>query len=270
MVDLYKDMESPEKLLLESTFRFNCHSGLSCFNQCCRQPTIILKPYDILRLRRRLGISSTEFLERYTTKTVEGKSYLPLMLLDIDREGGKGCPFLGENGCTVYDDRPGACRLFPITQGSSLAGGAVIDHYFCKRLDFCQGFNENREWTVAQWKADQNLEPYDLLSQEWLEIILKRGDINPPADDARAPALFSMVAYDIDKFRRFVFETPFLNIFEIPPNVAEVVQKSDVELLRFGYKYLKMALLIEDALQMKEEMQMMPLPADQRSSLFFF
>ena len=30
---------------------------------------------------------------------------------------------------------------------------------------------------------------------------------------------------------------------------------SDAELLRFGYRYLKMVLLLEDAAQMKEEMK---------------
>lgn len=271
MVDLYKDQEESAKLCLDSRFQFKCHSGLACFNQCCEKPTVILKPYDIMRLRRRLGITSTEFLERYTTKVVEDKSYLPLVLLDIDRVEGGSCPFLeADTGCTVYEDRPGACRLFPITQGSGLMGNDVEEMYFCKRLDFCRGLAEEQEWSLAQWKADQGMEPYDALNQEWLEIILKRGTLNPPADDARAPALFHMVVYDIDKFRRFVFETPFLEIFEIPQNVAEVLQNSDVELLRFGYKYLKMVLLIEDALQMKEEMRSMPQPPDQSTSLFFF
>ncbi len=270
MVDLYKDQEDSEQLSLDSRFHFTCHSGLACFNQCCQKPTVILKPYDIMRLRRRLGITSTEFLERYITKVVEDKSYLPLVMLDIDKAAGSGCPFLEAAGCSVYEDRPGACRLFPVTQGSNLGEDGVEDTYFCKRLDFCQGFTEGQDWTLSQWKAAQGMEPYELLNQEWLEIILKRATLNPPANDARAPALFYMVAYDVDKFRRFVFETPFLEIFEIPQNVAAVLQKSDVELLRFGYKYLKMVLLIEDALQMKEEMKEMAQPPDQKTSIFFF
>jgi uncharacterized protein len=270
MVDLYQDQAEAVKLSLDGFFHFTCHPGLSCFNQCCRQPTVILKPYDIMRLRRRLGITSTEFLEKYTTKVVEDKSYLPLVMLDIDKAAGGGCPFLAAAGCSVYEDRPGACRLFPITQGSNLVGDGVEDTYFCKRLDFCQGFSEGQEWTLEQWKSDQGMEPYDLLNQEWLEIILKRATLDPPANDARAPALFYLVAYDVDKFRRFVLETPFLEIFEIPQNVTAVLQKSDVELLRFGYKYLKMVLLIEDALQMKAEMQEMSQIPDQKTSIFFF
>ena len=137
-------------------------------------------------------------------------------MLDIEREEGNGCPFLGAVGCSIYEDRPGACRLFPITQGSSLGEDGVIDSYFMKQLNFCQGFTEGQEWTLAQWKSNQGMEPYDELNRDWLEIILKRGALNPSADDARAPALFAMVTYDIDKFRRFVFDTPFLEIIEIP------------------------------------------------------
>jgi uncharacterized protein len=258
MVDVYRDREESGELTPESRFQFQCHSGLTCFNQCCQNPTVILKPYDIIRLRRRLGMTSTEFLERYTTRVVEDKSRLPLVLLDIDKAAAGGCPFLGADGCTVYEDRPGACRLFPVIQGSSLVQEGIEDVYFCKRLDFCQGFGAGQEWTLARWQADQGLAPYEDLNRGWVEIILKRGALEPTADDTRAPAVFAMAAYDIDKFRRFVFETPFLQMYEIPQDVAAVLQQSDVELLRFGYTYLKMVLQIEDALQMREEMQTRP------------
>ena len=115
---------------------------------------------------------------------------------------------------------------------------------------------------MARWKANQGLEPFDELNRQWFEIILKRNALNHPAEDARASAVFSMVAYDLDRFRHFVFETPFLEIYEIPQEVAAVLQESDSELLRFGYKYIKMVLLIEDALQMKEEMKILPEPPD--------
>jgi uncharacterized protein len=258
MVDIYIHREEEERLSPDSRFHFNCHAQLACFNQCCQNPTIILKPYDIIRLRRRLGITSTVFLDRYTILVSEDTSQLPLVMLNIEREEGTGCPFLGADGCRVYEDRPGACRLFPITQGSSLGEDGVIDSYFIKQLNFCQGFTEGQEWTLTQWQADQGLDSYEDLNREWLEVILKRGALNPAADDARASALFTMVAYDIDKFRNFVFKTPFMEINEIPENVAAVLQASDVELLRFGYKYLKIVLGLEDASQMKQEMRVLP------------
>jgi Fe-S-cluster containining protein len=261
MVTIYRDQEEAISLSPEDRFFFNCHAGLACFNRCCQNPTIILKPYDIIRLRRRLEITSTEFLERYTIQVLEDRSYLPLVLLDIDQEERSGCPFLESSGCSVYDDRPGACRLFPITQGSCLTDDGLMDRYFCKRLDFCQGFTKGQEWTLGGWKADQGLEPFNELNREWIEIILKKSALNTvAAEDTRASAIFSMAAYDIDRFRKFIFETPFLEIFEIPQEVAAALRESDRELLRFGYKYVKLVLLLEDAAKMKEEMRKLPEP----------
>ena len=56
-VSLYQQ-EEQEALSLESKFHFHCHAGLACFNQCCRTPTIVLSPYDLLRLKQALGLSS--------------------------------------------------------------------------------------------------------------------------------------------------------------------------------------------------------------------
>ena len=157
------------------------------------------------------------------------------------------------------EDRPGACRLFPITQGSSLTDYGLVDRYFCKRLDFCQGFTDGQEWTLARWKAGQGLEPFNELNREWIEIILKKSALNTlAAEDVRASAIFAMAAYDIDRFRKFVLETPFLEIFAIPQEVAPALRESDSALLRFGYKYVKLVLLLEDVAKMKEEMRMLP------------
>ena len=48
---------------------FSCHKGISCWNACCSNIDISLTPYDVLRMKRHLGISSTEFLkEKYGLK----------------------------------------------------------------------------------------------------------------------------------------------------------------------------------------------------------
>jgi hypothetical protein len=49
----------------EDSFRFACHDGLDCFTRCCRDITIFLTPYDILRLKNDLGLSSQEFLREF-------------------------------------------------------------------------------------------------------------------------------------------------------------------------------------------------------------
>ena len=119
MVNIYMNQEEAKQLSPESRFYFNCHSRLACFNQCCQKPTIILKPYDIIRLRKRLKITSGEFLERYTTKVLEEKSFLPLVMLDIDKEEGTGCPFLESKVAVSMKTGPEPAVSFPSPRGAA-------------------------------------------------------------------------------------------------------------------------------------------------------
>ncbi|MCB1863208.1 MAG: YkgJ family cysteine cluster protein, partial [Gammaproteobacteria bacterium] len=53
----------PQMLDLGSRLKFRCHKGISCFNACCKRADITLTPYDVIRLKDRLGKSSTDFLK---------------------------------------------------------------------------------------------------------------------------------------------------------------------------------------------------------------
>ena len=59
-------LKNQKRLKPDSRFKFSCQPGVTCFNQCCRDVNILLTPYDVLRLKNRLGISSGEFLKKYT------------------------------------------------------------------------------------------------------------------------------------------------------------------------------------------------------------
>ena len=204
-VSLYQPMDQ-ESLSLDSSFTFLCHPDLPCFNQCCPTPTVILSPYDLLRLKQGLGITSTALRQRYTQQEIEPNSNLPLVFIDAFRSPEGGCPFLGESGCTVYPYRPAACRLFPLTMGSRLTPDGVEDHYFCRRLDYCQGFNGAAEWAAASWMADQGFTEYDQGRREWLEILLKAGLTEELVVDDLVQDLFATLAYDLDRSRRLVFD----------------------------------------------------------------
>ena len=47
---------------IHGTFNFKCSPGVGCFTRCCGDVTIVLTPYDILRLKNRLGIGSEDFI----------------------------------------------------------------------------------------------------------------------------------------------------------------------------------------------------------------
>ncbi|MFZ5450859.1 MAG: YkgJ family cysteine cluster protein [Thermodesulfobacteriota bacterium] len=235
-VSLYKQMD--QGLSLESSFKFHCHGGLPCFNQCCRTPTILLSPYDLLRLKQALGLTSREFLEKYTRREIDQWSNLPLVFMDAYRTEEPACPFLGLKGCTVYEHRPAACRLFPITMGSQLTEQGVVDYYFCRRLDYCRGFAEDQEWTLTSWMADQGFTECHQGRREWLEILLRRGLSGPQGVDAKVQDLFATISYDFDQFRQNLSEPEVLQAAAAACLTLEELQRDDLALLNFSYRYL--------------------------------
>jgi Fe-S-cluster containining protein len=236
LVSVYKQIDQAS-LTLQSRFTFQCHEGLACFNRCCRTPTIILSPYDVYRLKHFLQLTSGEFLQRYTLRETEELSNLPLVFLNPFRPTGEGCPFLGETGCQVYSQRPAACRLFPVTMGSQLTEQGVVDYYFCRKLDYCQGFTTEVEFTVESWQANQGFKEFDQGRRTWLELILKQGLRGPV--DARMQNLFATLTYDLDRFRWMLGEPDFLQDRNLDPEALASIQENDLALLDFGSRYLQ-------------------------------
>src|SRR5690606_34472747 len=101
----------PVKLTLDSTIRFRCHKDIACFNKCCESIDIMLTPYDVLRLKQRLGLSSHEFLARHTRMFDMDAHGMPGLKMKT-KEGSTACQFLTPEGCGVYEDRPAACRYY--------------------------------------------------------------------------------------------------------------------------------------------------------------
>jgi Fe-S-cluster containining protein len=175
MVDLNMRVVEPRKLSLESRFRFRCHPGVPCFTECCGKTTIILTPYDILRLKNRLNMKAADFLDKYTRMEPHDKSGLPMVIMDMPRFEHR-CPFVRPvSGCTVYRDRPASCRYYPIGQGTLITEEGLDEFYFYVREEHCQGFEEEAQWTVASWRKDQGVDKYDEMNREWKVMMLRRG-----------------------------------------------------------------------------------------------
>jgi len=237
-------LEEYPRLSKDDTFRFACRPGMSCFNECCGDVNIFLTPYDILRMKNRLQISSQEFLDQYTLTPIDKNQHYPVVLLKMKDDERKTCPFVSEDGCLIYDDRPWACRYYPVGLASPKEGESEVEgeFYFILREDVCKGFEEGKEWRIREWRVDQGVEEYDEFGELFKEITLhdyfKSGkQLDPPKME-----MFHMVCYNLDKFRWFIKESTFLNRFELEPGLVERITKDDEELLRFGFRWLKFAL----------------------------
>jgi len=87
----------PVELTLDSKVRFHCYKGISCYNECCRSIDFALTPYDIVRLKRRLNVNSSEFVARYTTVYPMDHHNLPGLKMNV-KPGTSECVFLAEQG----------------------------------------------------------------------------------------------------------------------------------------------------------------------------
>jgi Fe-S-cluster containining protein len=243
------------RLTREDRFRFACHPGVPCFNRCCRDVNIFLTPYDLLRMKDRLGISSEEFLARYAIIPFSKELRTPLVALKMNEDDEKACPFVGPQGCGIYEDRPWACRMYPLGLASPAEHPRQTEHpfYFLLHEEHCEGHCEDEEWTVAQWIADQGIEPYDEMGERFKQISLHgRLLLGEPLDPPKMDMLF-MACYDLDRFRRFVFESTFLQRFDLDEQTIAEIRADDAELLKFGYRWIRFCLFGEPTMKVRDD-----------------
>jgi len=237
----------PMRLGPKSAFKFRCHKDVKCFTKCCRGIDIMLTPYDIIRLKNRLNLSSQEFLALYTTPHLLEKTDLPvitLKLLDDEMtkdEKEKPCPFVRENGCLIYEDRPTTCRYYPLGVASLSHKEGADDEGFYFAIDepHCLGFEEQSDWTVEEWRKDQGVDIHDDINAEWTDLLVRKRSFPQNVKlSEKSKDMFFMVSYNIDKFKEFVFNSSFLKVYDIADDVVEKIKNDEVALLNFGIKWL--------------------------------
>ena len=246
----------PVELNPESEIRFDCHKGVSCFNACCRSIDITLMPYDILRLKRRAGLTSSQWVGRHTVPFHLDAHEMPGLKM-ATKPGTGECVFLEESGCGVYEDRPAACRYYALgSMGVRRAAGTEVqDIYFVVREDHCKGHEEPRRLTVAQYRKEQGIEKYDEMNREWRDIILKKRSSGPTVGkpSPRSLQLFDMCSYDMDNFRDFINSTGFTEIFDLPAAERAALMEDEDKLLLFACRFLKQVLFGEMTIPVKPD-----------------
>lgn len=240
----------------DDTFTFDCHPGVQCFNHCCSDVNIFLSPYDILRLRKRLGLSSTEFLDRYALVPIQKDMTTPIVVLRMRDDEKKTCPFLGAEGCSVYSDRPWPCRMYPLglaAQKDTPDGWEGDRFWFLLKEEGCRGFEEARTFTVRDWRENQGVESYDRWGEAYKELTLheffEHGGVLGP----EKLQMFFTACYDLDRFRDFVFGSTLLERFEVDEDFVEEMHYDDESLLRFAFLWLRFSLFGEPTMRPRQE-----------------
>ncbi len=257
---------------IDEPLLFECSPDVSCFNACCRDLNQFLTPYDILRLKKNLGITSDEFLKKYTSRHNGPESGLPVVTFKPNPDSGHACPFVRESGCSVYPDRPASCRMYPIARAiiRSRKTGEVSEHFALIQEPHCNGFVEKNGYpnrdankngqsqyelnksksplTVREWLKGQDVELHNFMNDKLMEIIsLKNRIIAGKLDGADADK-FYLACYDLDTFRAKIFKNgqPEKGLIKdlikngtISQSMVEQIKTDDIALLNFGLAWIK-------------------------------
>lgn len=251
----------PVKLDLDSEFKFECHKGVKCFTKCCRGINIVLTPYDIIRLKKRLQLPSDEFLAIYTKPELLEKTDLPVVTLKLLDDELESCPFVKDDGCIIYEDRPTSCRYYPLGTASlsHKEGADDQDFYFFVNEPHCLGFEEDKQWSIREWRKDQGVDIHDEINAEWTDLLVRKRSFPPNIKlTEQSKKMFFMVSYDIDKFRQFVFESSFLDRYDIDKETIEKIREDETALLKFGIQWLKSSLFSDGAFKIRQEAEPAP------------
>ncbi len=133
--------QAHERLARHSPFSYAC----AACGRCCRDKGIRVNPYEIARLARLRGTSTTQFIGEFV---FEG---------ELRRRDDGSCVFLEGNGCAVHADRPYVCRLYPLTRRRERNGNESFGH------DLPHPLTEGRygeSGTVQGWLDAQGVMPY--------------------------------------------------------------------------------------------------------------
>lgn len=228
-------------LSTEESFRFSCSAQVPCFNECCRDLNQFLTPYDVLRLKNRLQLPSSVFLQRYTTQHNGPESGLPVTTFKMKAESDFKCPFVTPEGCSVYEDRPSSCRMYPLARAISRSRetGEIREHFMLIREPHCHGFNQDRTQTVREWIENQGLTSYNRMNDELMEIISLKNRMIPGPLDRHSRDIFHMACYDLDRFREKIFNEGLLAECDLSQSILDAGRDNDITLLRVGLAWIK-------------------------------
>lgn len=199
-------MEAPNTFRpidIDEIFDFSCNPAVPCFNACCRDLNQFLTPYDVLRLSRHLQMTTGDFLQAHTVCHTGPETGLPVVGLKPAGGGEKKCPFVTDQGCRVYENRPGSCRMYPLARmlRRSRQTGHLAESYVLICEQHCRGFDGGHPVSVRQWMADQGLSPYNKGNDAMIEVISVKQQHMPGSLESGLRQKLYISLYDLDAFR---------------------------------------------------------------------
>jgi Fe-S-cluster containining protein len=100
------ESEDIDRRVFEVTRRVWAAIDCTACANCCREVHPTFSEEEVDRLARRVGMERVQFIQKYLERTERGSE-------NPWQTRSKPCPFLKDNLCSVYEDRPGDCSGYP-------------------------------------------------------------------------------------------------------------------------------------------------------------
>jgi len=235
-------LDSLQELEEGKTYNFKCYPGVSCFNACCNDLQMVLTPYDILRLRRGLNMGSIEFLRKHTTMHMDADTNFPEFSLRMTDGPSRNCSFNTKKGCSIYENRPGACRMYPLGRATRPDGeGGVSEQFFIVREDHCKGFLEKDEWTGDSWKEDQGFVSYTNFNDRYMSTLARIKQAGRPVPE-KMGHMATLAFYKLDEFQRFIEKMRVFERVDVDEERMKAVMSDEEATLEFAMDWLELML----------------------------
>ncbi|BHH81754.1 zinc/iron-chelating domain-containing protein [Desulforhopalus sp. 52FAK] len=196
---------------------------------------LALSPYDVLRLRHSTGKNSSELLNEYIIQEQDPGEPFPRFYLTMVDDGRASCVFVAKDGCTIYKDRPAACRTYPLGRAAQLCdNGSVKQHFIVIEEHHCQGFQEKVVQTPLEYTKDQELEQYNCFNDAVAAILQHKAIRQGFIPSKKQVELFTLALYDLDRFRQMIVQAD-LDV----PETDGINIDNDEQLLKIAISWVK-------------------------------
>ena len=147
---------------LRDMVKADCDDCKGC-SACCHGmgSSIVLDPLDVHRLMSHFHTRFEVLLEDKIELNIVDGVILPNLKMNMQAEG-EPCVFLDAEGrCSIHEDRPGICRIFPL-------GRVYEDNSFSYILQIHECQKENRSKVkVSKWIDTPDLKKNQQFITDW-------------------------------------------------------------------------------------------------------
>ena len=145
-----------DKNIYKNGIKFECQGSSKCCVSRGSHGFVYMSNNDLKRLANYFDISNQKFKDRYCDRT---DGYLHLK--EINKNGN--CQFLNETKCSVYKDRPEACRSWPFWKENMNA-----KTWNKEIVNFCPGIGKGKLLSLSkiETKINNDLKNESLIKKE--------------------------------------------------------------------------------------------------------